>query len=57
MCTDVLPACISVLRVADAGVTDSLWAAMWVRGSEPRFSGKAVSALNHWAISPAPHFN
>ena len=27
---------------------------MWVPGPEPGFSGRAVSALNHRAISPAP---
>jgi len=29
-------------------------AATWVLGIELRTSGRAVSALNHWAISPAP---
>ncbi|KAL6086582.1 hypothetical protein STEG23_008989 [Scotinomys teguina] len=27
---------------------------MWMLGIEPRSSGRAVSALNRWAISPAP---
>ena len=31
-----------------------VWAAMWVLGMEPGFSGRAVNALNHWTISPAP---
>jgi len=31
-----------------------LWAAMWLLGIELRTSGRAASALNHWAISPAP---
>ena len=31
-----------------------LWAAMWVLGIESGSSGRAVSALNRWAISPAP---
>lgn len=31
-----------------------LWTAMWVLGIEPVFSGRAVSALIRWAISPAP---
>ena len=30
-----------------------LWTAVWVLGIEPRSSGRAVSALNCWAISPA----
>jgi len=33
-----------------------LWATMWLLGIELRTSGKAVSALNHWAISPAPYW-
>ena len=33
-----------------------LWATMWLLGSEPRTSGRAVSAPNRWAISPAPVF-
>jgi hypothetical protein len=27
---------------------------MWLLGFELRTSGRAVGALNHWAISPAP---
>jgi hypothetical protein len=27
---------------------------MWLLGIEFRTSGRAVSALNHWAISPTP---
>jgi hypothetical protein len=30
-----------------------LWAAMWLLGIELRISGRAASALNLWAISPA----
>jgi len=30
-----------------------LWATMWLLGIELRSFGRAVSALNHWAISPA----
>jgi len=30
-----------------------LWATMWLLGIELRTSGRAVSAFNHWAISPA----
>ena len=30
-----------------------LWATMWLLGIELRTSGKAVSSLNRWAISPA----
>ena len=29
-----------------------LWATMWVLGFELRTSGRAASALNHWAFSP-----
>jgi len=32
-----------------------LWVTMWFLGFELRTSGRAVSALNHWAISPAPN--
>ena len=31
-----------------------LWAAVWMLGIEPRSSGRSASALNYWAISPAP---
>jgi hypothetical protein len=31
-----------------------LWATMWLLGIELRMSGRAVSAFNLWAISPAP---
>ena len=31
-----------------------LWDTMWVLGIELRTSGRAVSALNYWAISAAP---
>ena len=31
-----------------------LWATMWLLGFELRTSGRAVGALNLWAISPAP---
>jgi hypothetical protein len=31
-----------------------LWATMWLLGIELRTSGRAVGALNRWAISPAP---
>jgi hypothetical protein len=30
-----------------------LWTTMWLLGIELRTSGRAVSVLNHWAISPA----
>lgn len=44
--------CIHVcMRVSGPG---QLWAVMWVLGTEPQFSRKAASALNHWTISPAP---
>jgi hypothetical protein len=32
-----------------------LWSTMWLLGIELRTSGRAVSALNLWAISPAPN--
>jgi hypothetical protein len=32
--------------------TGQLWSAMWVLGVEPRFSGRAASALNYGVISP-----
>jgi hypothetical protein len=31
------------------------WATMWLLGIELRNSGRAVSAFNRWAISPAPN--
>jgi hypothetical protein len=31
-----------------------LWATMWLLGIELRTFRRAVGALNHWAISPAP---
>jgi hypothetical protein len=31
-----------------------LWATMWLLGIELRTSGRAASAFNRWAISPAP---
>ena len=33
-----------------------LWATKWLLGIELRTSGRAVDALNPWAISPAPTF-
>jgi hypothetical protein len=33
-----------------------LWATMWLLGFELRTFRRAVSALNHWAISPAPSY-
>ena len=33
-----------------------LWATMWLLGIELKTSGRAVNALNHWAISPALFF-
>ena len=34
-------------------ISDWLWAIMWLLGFELRTSGRADSALNRWAISPA----
>ena len=34
-----------------------LWASMWLLGIELRTSGRAVSASNCWAISPAPKYS
>ena len=31
-----------------------LWATMWLLKIELRISGRTISALNRWAISPAP---
>ena len=31
-----------------------LWVASWVMGIKFEFSGRVASALNHWALSPAP---
>lgn len=31
-----------------------LWATVWGLGIDPEFSGRASSALTHWATSPAP---
>jgi hypothetical protein len=34
-----------------------LWATMWLLGFELRTFRRAVSVLNHWAISPAPQLH
>ena len=50
-------------RPEEGVIAGWLWAALWALGTEPWSSGRATSALNHWAISPAPwtcswiHFN
>jgi hypothetical protein len=36
------------------GVTNSSGLEKWVLGIKPESSGGAASALNYWAISPAP---
>ena len=48
--------CLNVcVRVTDPLELElQLWATMWLLGNEPRSSGSAVRALNHWAITPAP---
>lgn len=38
-----------------AGEQEGYKNAMWVLGTKPHYSTRAVSTLNHWAISPAPH--
>jgi len=40
-------------RSTGTGVPDSYGLHMWLLGTEHRFSGKAASALNHGAFSPA----
>jgi len=58
---DLFSLCMSTL--SDTLVSDTpeegigshyrwLWATMWLLGIELRTSGRAVSALNQWAISP-----
>jgi hypothetical protein len=32
------------------------WAAIWILGTEARFSGRTARVLNHWAILPAASF-
>lgn len=32
-----------------------MWAALWVRGIDPRSSRRIVGALNHWSFSPPLH--
>jgi hypothetical protein len=49
MCIGVLYVCVSVWR----SQIPWNWSYMWVRGVEPRSSGRAASALNVWAISSA----
>jgi hypothetical protein len=60
--------CRSLLTTPEEGIRSHyrwLWATMWLIGVELRTSGRAVIALNHWAISPtlrlvfglAPHQN
>jgi hypothetical protein len=47
----------SCLQTPEEGIRSHyrwLWATMWLLGIELRTSGRAVSALNHWVISPAP---
>ena len=34
-----------------------LWATIWLLEIEPRATGRAASALNHWAISPVLYFS
>lgn len=51
MCIGVLPGSMSVWGYQILEL--QLWAAKWELGFEPRSSGRAVSAPNCWAISPA----
>ena len=45
---------VTVFRHTRRGHYRWLWATMWLLGNELRTSGRAVSILNHWAISPQP---
>jgi len=42
------------IRSSGIGITDSCEPPCGMLGMEPGSSGRAASALNHWAISPAP---
>lgn len=44
-----------IIRSFGNGVTDKLWAALWVLRIEHGSSGKATSVPNSWAISPGPN--
>jgi hypothetical protein len=47
--------CKTKLLISWTSSYRQFWAAMWVPGINwTRSSGRAASALNHWAISPAP---
>jgi hypothetical protein len=50
MCMGVLLACIPVLSRT---VIDTCEATLWLLKIDPGSSGRAVSALNHGAVSPA----
>ena len=44
----------SCLQTQQKRISDPITATMWLLGFELRTSGRVVSALNCWAISPAP---
>jgi hypothetical protein len=58
LCVAVLRTCMSLWQCQKPWnwSHSQLWAALWVLGMEPRSSWRAVSALSHWAISPALYF-
>ena len=50
--------CLHVFLQTEVGTRSYyrwLWATIWLLGIELRTSRRAVNALNHWAISPAPY--
>jgi hypothetical protein len=61
MCMSVLLVCMSVCHLhaqciqrPEGGIRSLELAAVWVPSIKPRSSGRATSALNHGASSPAP---
>jgi hypothetical protein len=54
LCIGVLLAHMSVIRVSDPLELYTGMSYLWMLGVEPGSSGRAASAVNLWAISPAP---